>query len=673
MRIRLSCPACGTAFAVADRHAGKVGRCPAEGCGAKVRVPAAGAAKPAAPPAPRTRRTKKKTSLPVGPIAAGLAAVVAVAAGLFALLPGGATVRVAAGPSPALVTDAAAPPAPPATPIKTAAADRPPLVLTSLVKPETAFEERLGPFLKTYCVDCHGPDYAEADIDFEAFASADDLRADREKWDRVLAIVRVGAMPPSEMDQPTPEERAAAVEWIDRALHEVNCEVVNDPGRVTVRRLNRQEYDNTVRDLLGVNLTLADDFPSDDVGNGFDNQGDVLTLPPLLLEKYLDAAETIASEAVVGDISTLLTQTKDFSSEGSVDDETRTFKFPESGDYTIRVIARAQQGGNDKAKYGVTLAGLPLAQVTIREDGTPETFERTVPVRKGDYPIRVKFLNDFYKPDAPGGKIDRNLYLNAIEVVGPLGTRPTNLPEVHANIVVATPEDSGGVKDAAEAVFRPLATRAFRRPATDLEVSRLAGLVESVVSGGRSYEEGIQVGLQAVLCSPHFLFRIERDPDDAPPRRAGRAERLRTGQPAELLPLEFDAGRRTDAAGRRGAVVGRRRARRPGRPDAGRPEGGRAGGRVLRPVAEPADAVRVQPGRAEVRAVLERHAEGVDAAGDGTAVPRDRGGGPAGLHVPDGRLHLREPAVGGVLRRPPGTARPATRWKSSTPAACRAT
>ena len=517
MRIRLSCPACGTAFAVADRHAGKVGRCPAEGCGAKVRVPAAGAAEQPTAPSPRTRRAKKKgSSLPVGWIAAGLAAVVAVAAGLFAFLPGGATVEVAAGPSPAPATGAAAPPALPAAP-NAAAADRPPLVLTSLVTPETAFAERLGPFLNTYCADCHGPDYAEADIDLAAYASAEDIRADREKWDRVLAIVRVGAMPPSEMDQPTPEERAAAVEWIDRALHEVNCEVVNDPGRVTVRRLNRQEYDNTVRDLLGVKLSLSDDFPSDDVGNGFDNQGDVLTLPPLLLEKYLDAAETIASEAVVGDISTLLTQTKDFSSEGSVDDETRTFKFPEAGDYTIRVIARAQQGGKEKAKYGVTLAGLPLAEVTIKEDGAPETFERTVPVKKGDYPVRVKFLNDFYKPDAPGGKIDRNLYLNAVEVVGPLGTRPTNLPEVHAKIVVATAEDAGGVKDAAEAVFRPLATRAFRRPATDLEVSRLAGLVESVVSGGRSYEEGIQVGLQAVLCSPHFLFRIERDPDDARP------------------------------------------------------------------------------------------------------------------------------------------------------------
>ena len=526
MRIRLSCPACGTAFAVADRHAGKVGRCPAEGCGAKVRVPAAGAAEQPAAPSPRTRRAKKKTSsLPVGWIAVGLAAVVAVAAGLFAFLPGGATVEVAAGPSPAPAVGAAAPTALPAAPAEPAAADRPPLVLTSLVTPETAFAERLGPFLKTYCADCHGPDYAEADIDLAAYASAEDIRADREKWDRVLAIVRVGAMPPSEMDQPTPDERAAAVEWIDRALHEVNCEVVNDPGRVTVRRLNRQEYDNTVRDLLGVTLTLADDFPSDDVGNGFDNQGDVLTLPPLLLEKYLDAAETIASEAVVGDISALLTRTEDFSTDGSLDDVTRTFKFPEAGDYTIRVVARAEQGGKEKAKYGVTLAGLPLSQVTIKSDGTPETFERTVPVKKGEYPIRVKFLNDFYKPEA---KIDRNLYLNAIEVTGPLGTRPTNLPEVHAKIVVATPEESGGVKNAAEAVFRPLATRAFRRPATDLEVSRLAGLVESVVSGGRTYEQGIQVGMQAVLCSPHFLFRVERDPDDARP-----------GEPAGLNDYEL--------------------------------------------------------------------------------------------------------------------------------------
>ena len=533
MRIRLSCPACGTAFAVAERHAGKVGRCPADGCGRKVQIAAAYAVAfesvpPRAIPSARPRRAIANAAAPPwGVIAAGLGALLAVAAGLFAFLPRGgdpppiAANSISFGANPAQAAPARIPSAAPAE-------SRPAVVLTSLVAPGQSFEQRLGSFLKAYCVDCHGPDYAEAEIDLAGFASAEDLRADRETWERILAIVRVGAMPPSEMDQPSPEARAAAVEWIDRALHEVNCEVVDDPGRVTVRRLNRLEYDNTVRDLLGVELTLSDDFPADDVGNGFDNQGEVLSLPPLLLEKYLAAAEKIADEAIVGDLTTLLTTTKDLDAGASVQEETRTFHFDAAGDYTVRIAARAEQGGPDRAQYGVTLAGLPLAEVVVKSDGDLETFERTVPVQAGDYPIRVKFLNDYYKPDAPGGKVDRNLYLDKIEVVGPLGGRPKNLPATHAAIVTATPEQSGGVKNAAEAIFRPLASRAFRRPATDLEVQRLAGLVESVVRDGRTFEQGVQLGLQAVLCSPHFLFRVERDPDDARP-----------GEPAGLNDYEL--------------------------------------------------------------------------------------------------------------------------------------
>ena len=542
MRMRVTCRQCGTTFAVSDRHAGKVGRCPADGCGAKVKIAAAANAAVAADerPTPAGRQTRRAAKSPVvSPawIGAGAAAVSVVGFLLFLMFPGDGPAVVAeraeeASPpagGPAVAVDPAAalkalagggsatevPAAPPAA--TTAPALRP----VALVRPSLSLEEGLRPFLDTYCADCHGPDYAEADIDFASFKDDASVREDREKWERILAIVQVGAMPPAEMDQPAAEERAAAVAWMDRALHEVNCDVVNDPGRVTVRRLNRAEYDNTVRDLLGIDVTLSDDFPSDDVGNGFDNQGEVLTLPPLLMEKYLEAAEKAAEAAVVGDVTTLLTQTKGLETDGSIDRIDRTFTFAEEGDYTIRVTARAQQAGGERARYAVTLADRPLANVTLKGDEA-EVFERTVPVKRGDYKIGIKFLNDYYNPKSPKGKLDRNLYVNFIEVTGPLGTRPPDLPAAHAAIVTATPEDAGGVRAAAEAVFRPLATRAFRRPATDLEVQRLASLVENAVSGGRTYEQGVQLGLQAVLVSPHFLFRIERDPDDAAPGRPAR-------------------------------------------------------------------------------------------------------------------------------------------------------
>ena len=104
-------------------------------------------------------------------------------------------------------------------------------------------------------------------------------------------------MPPGDSEQPTPEERQRIVAWLDR----IPCESIArgrvHPGRVTIRRLNRAEYNNTIRDLFGVDFKPADDFPSDDVGYGFDNIGDVLSLPPLLLEKYLAAAEKIGGRA----------------------------------------------------------------------------------------------------------------------------------------------------------------------------------------------------------------------------------------------------------------------------------------------------------------------------------------------------------------------------------------
>ena len=540
MRIRVSCPSCGAAFTVSERHAGKLGRCPAVGCDRKVRIPTARPLVEFESVAPRSGAAGGRNW---GAIAARLAAVAAFAAGVFAFWPRGGdpTPALAAATDSLAKTDAAEPPVNAAAALKGLTGDgknrpaaphdiviggeAPPLVLTSLVEPEAGFADGLGPFLTKYCVDCHGPDYAEGDIDFGAVGSVEDLRNEREKWERILAILKVGAMPPSEMDQPTAEARAAAVDWIDRALHEVDCEVVNDPGRVTVRRLNRTEYDNTIRDLIGLDLSLSDDFPGDDVGNGFDNQGDVLTLPPLLLEKYLGAAERIAEKAIVGDLSTLMTRRKELGANDSIQSAKESFRFPEAGDYTVRIHASAAQAGSEKARYGATLAGIPLAQVTLRENNTVETFERTIPVKAGTYPIKIKFLNDFYKPDA---KLDRNLYVSAIEVVGPLGERPDELPEIHASIVTATPREAGGVKKAAEAVFRPLMKRAYRRPATDLEVQRVANLVEAAVRDGRTYEQGVQLGLQVVLCSPHFLFRIERDLDD-----------VRPGEPAGLNDYEL--------------------------------------------------------------------------------------------------------------------------------------
>ena len=111
-------------------------------------------------------------------------------------------------------------------------------------------------------------------------------------FEKVIKNLQAHEMPPEKKPQPTPDERDLITGWIQSAIFHCDC-AHPDPGRVTLRRLNRVEYNNTIRDLVGVDFHPADDFPADDIGYGFDNIGDVLSLSPVLLERYLAAAETI--------------------------------------------------------------------------------------------------------------------------------------------------------------------------------------------------------------------------------------------------------------------------------------------------------------------------------------------------------------------------------------------
>ena len=542
MRIRLACPHCGTDFTVAAAHAGKTGRCPNGACRGRVKVPAS-----VAPSKSRAGSTTKETAAtsgltPVHWTAAAAAAVLLPVAGWVLFAGGGdAPVAVAdddsvARPAPAQVPATPGDSAPPggsaaasllsggggppaAVPVVNRRVANRNTAVSAEARPGLSFERDIAPFVTKYCADCHGPDYSEGDLDFSRFDDAEDLRTHRGPWERVLGILKVGAMPPSEAEQPSAEERAAAIAWIDRALNEVDCSIVNDPGRVTVRRLNRVEYDNAVRDLFGMNLhpRPSGDFPSDDVGNGFDNQGEVLTLPPLLMEKYLDAAERVAGEVIVGDPMSLLVTREDGKTLAQSGEFGREFDFPADGTYEIRVNVEADQAGPEKARMLVALDKQLLDTEIIREHRRADTWTMSLRVPAGKHRVRVNFPNDFYDEKARKDRRDRNLIVNWIEVAGPEGGRPDDLPASHTRLITAVPRGRGNVADAAAAVLRPLATRAFRRPATDLEVARLANLVKSTVDGGRTFEQGVQLGVQAVLVSPHFLFRVESVPEAAAP------------------------------------------------------------------------------------------------------------------------------------------------------------
>ena len=162
------------------------------------------------------------------------------------------------------------------------------------------FETIVKPFLAANCISCHGNEKHKRDLNFESFTSASALIDHRERWEDVVQKLRAREMPPGEEPQPPEHQRQAVAAWLARELSRIDRLTPPDPGRVTARRLNRSEYNNTVRDLLGVDTHPADDFPQDDAGYGFDNIADVLSLSPALMEKYMTAAERVARTALFG-------------------------------------------------------------------------------------------------------------------------------------------------------------------------------------------------------------------------------------------------------------------------------------------------------------------------------------------------------------------------------------
>ncbi|MFN0051634.1 MAG: DUF1592 domain-containing protein [Planctomycetales bacterium] len=385
---------------------------------------------------------------------------------------------------------------------------------------QVSFEDVVKPFSVKYCLECHEGANAKGGVALDQITTEAQILKHRDLAERVRDQLSQGTMPPEGKPQPTDQERAQVVAWIEARVLKIDCSGPIDPGRVTIRRLNRAEYNNTIRDLLGVDFRPADDFPSDDVGYGFDNIGDVLSLPPVLLERYLTAAESITEKAIVSpdaeQAPRKVVEGRTLASVGEVGGE---FDFPVTAEYILRARASADQAGPELAKMTFRLDDKDLETVDVEgADGEARDYSVRLKVEAGKRRFAVKFINDYYKPDDPDPKNrDRNLHVASIALQGPIGVLPENLPASHVRLITCRPASPAQIPDCARTILRPLATRAFRRPARDDEITRLVRLVEAVVEEGDSFERGLQVAIQGILVSPHFLFRIELDlePHDA--------------------------------------------------------------------------------------------------------------------------------------------------------------
>jgi hypothetical protein len=397
-----------------------------------------------------------------------------------------------------------------------------------LAAPATSgFETEIAPLVRKYCIGCHTGLNPSGGVSVTNDKTMADVLKSRGVWENISRNIADNHMPPAAAPQPTPAERDKITGWVESTFTKADC-ALHDPGRITLRRLNREEYNNTIRDIFGVDMRIADSFPADDVGYGFDNIGDVLSLSPLLMEKYLNAAEKVAQTAILTPEDGNKPQrfpaaTMQHTLQGSAyngngfllytaGDVHTEVDIPRDGDYTIRVNAAQQAAGPDNAQLALHVDDKVVFTFDVAaRERNPRTFELPVNLKAGKHRFAMEFTNDFYDEKAVKGKQDRNLVVNYMELVGPPGL-PKDLPASHKRIVFVTPSATLSKDEAARKILTAFAAKAYRRPATTQEVDRLLTYVHLAQKQGESFEGGIRVAIEAALVNPNFLFHVELDP-----------------------------------------------------------------------------------------------------------------------------------------------------------------
>ena len=299
------------------------------------------------------------------------------------------------------------------------------------------YQKDVLPLLKKYCFDCHGDGAKKAGVEFDKYPSHAELLADRKLWEHTLLNVRNREMPPSnKKQQPTLAEREAIQAWIDFEVFKTDPKNP-DPGRVTLRRLNRAEYNNTIRDLVGVNFRPADDFPADDAGYGFDNIGDVLSMPPVLLEKYLTAAEKILAQAIVTEPQAKPTaqriaarQLKGGNDTTNPDAARRVsgtkpltakFSVARAGEHRLRLSTQNRHVATEPTQMEIRVDGQVVKVIEVRGDPElPDVVEVPVQLGAGQHELSMALVNPYSTPkDARGRSQTRAFSVEWVEVVEP--------------------------------------------------------------------------------------------------------------------------------------------------------------------------------------------------------------------------------------------------------------
>ena len=392
-----------------------------------------------------------------------------------------------------------------------------------------AFRTRVLPIVERYCVDCHSREEAEAGIVLDRSEDQASAVEDGRTWLRVRDALEGHIMPPADSPQPSAKELEALMGWIEADFLAAQRGKQAGSASVVIRRLNRQEYNNTIRDLLGVNLRLADDFPPDDIGFGYDNVGSALNISPIHVEKYLDAAEVALDRAIVlpdasayPPIELIGLKTYPLPPEKSVEFKHTLKPGRYLADFSLVRVGIAESVTPPRLVVGFGKDRRTVGAVRVQDETV--VYRYWLDVAEGDDLVHVSLAPSEAKganvdrPTEVGANVsgdqryenDRGLHVDSMVVHGPVLFRAEKLPESHRKLLFETPGlgDPSRLDCGRRAIAR-FAGRAFRGPVPPDEVDRIFRVFRMAYDRGESFERCVQVAMTTILASPRFLFLVE--------------------------------------------------------------------------------------------------------------------------------------------------------------------
>ena len=431
-------------------------------------------------------------------------------------------------------------------------------------------------FVQKNCAGCHNEKMKSGDVDLASLSTAKSFETDRLIWEKVVDKMKNGQMPPPGVPRPSADVVTEITKTLEAEFTRQDRAIKPDAGRVTARRLNKTEYNNTMRDLLGIDLQPADGFPSDNTAFGFDNISDALILSPAQLENYMDAAERTVRTAMFGPAK-LKPAAVHYSSPVRLNDQRGKsalpadlfhydetglstlhsmhvmHRFPVDGTYNFRIVLNGHRPNQSESAHpALWIDGKMIKEFEVdATDLEGQIVEVRAPVTAGSHLLSASYLRTYHGLPAtyggpepskrppeplinPRGKLsDKDIEtlrkygtriktdgtetrvdnrFESLDVGGPFEQVTAAPPSALKKIFICGHAPGKHVEACARVVVRGFAGRAFRRPPTAEEVNQFVGFVTLARKHGDSLEEGIATALQAVLVSPAFLYRIERDP-----------------------------------------------------------------------------------------------------------------------------------------------------------------